>query len=159
MHSITQILNKIIYCPSTTKKTMANSETTNWRIQNQLIRLNQLHETSVSNQLKDKHCALMQIKDIFGAFKQLLDIINGNTRKPRKSTTSRRPHLASHRGTQPHSSLTHNTCSSMHSLRNLTPITYQINHITHRTPYSNQVGRLLADTTSDGHISFHTTLK
>ena len=31
--------------------------------------------------------------------------------------------------------------------------------MTHRTPYSNQEGRLLADTISDGHASFHTMLQ
>ena len=104
-------------------------------------------ETSVSNQLK--------FKDIICAFKHLLDIVNGNIKKARKPTTSRRPHHTSCRGNQSHKSLTINTFSP----RNFTILAPQMCHLTDSIPYSSQEGRLLTDITSDGHTSFHTMLQ
>ena len=89
---------------------------------------------------KDKQCAPIQAKDIISAFKQLLNIINGNVNIPRKPNTSRRTH-------------------PMYSHRTLSPCACQISHLTHKSPFSSTELNLLADTASDAHTSFHTTLQ
>ena len=85
-------------------------------------------------------CALLQAKTIITAFQELLNILNGKTNTPRKPITSRRPHpTCSHR------------TSSLHAC--------QISHLTHKSSNSHTEFNLPADFASDGHTSFHTTLK
>ena len=85
-------------------------------------------------------CAPLQAKTMITAFQQLLNILNGKSNTPGKPITSRRPHpTCSHRTSSPH------TC--------------QISHLTHKSSNSHTEFNLPTDFASDGHTSFHTTLK